>query len=63
MKVVMPWARIKVKIAPIRPINTPGTLPKLSCLANKRPIANPPAAQAISKSSLMVLKRGLVLLN
>ena len=57
MKVVKPWPRINVKIAPISPIKTPGTVPKSSCLANKRPIANPPAAQAISNSSLMVLKR------
>jgi hypothetical protein len=63
MKVVRPCARIKVKIAPIRPIKTPGIMPKPNCLANRRPIAKPPAAQAISMSSLMVLKPWLVLLN
>ena len=56
MKAVRPWARINVKIAPISPIKTPGTTPKSSCFANKRPIAKPPAAQAISNITFMTPK-------
>ena len=60
MKAVKPWARINAKIAPIKPIKTPGTSPKSSCLANNRVRAKPPAAQAISKMIFMALKRSLV---
>jgi hypothetical protein len=47
---------MKVKIAPMSPIKTPGILPKSSCLANNKAIANPIAAQTISKTVFKVLK-------
>ena len=56
MKLIRPWARMNVNIAPMSPIKTPGTSPKSSCLANNRPIANPTAAQAISNTAFKALK-------
>jgi hypothetical protein len=57
MKLVSPWARIKVKIAPMSPINTPGMSPRSSCLANIKDMAKPTAAQTISNSIFIVPKR------
>jgi hypothetical protein len=47
---------MKAKIAPMSPIKSPGTLPKSSCLANNKAIANPIAAQTISNTVFKALK-------
>jgi hypothetical protein len=59
MKLVRPWARIKVKMDPMSPMKIPGISPKSSCLANNKAIANPMAAQTISKIVFKILKNPL----
>jgi hypothetical protein len=59
MKLVRPWASMKAKIAPKKPIKAPGMAPQSSCLANNKVIANPIAAQTISKIVFKALKKPL----